>query len=103
MYSGAITTIAPEARQPQIGNAKVGMNGIYRTGDLYIAAWLLSKGLELRDVDRRNSRRCDFVFLDRQDRPELVHSFMCGRATGNLADFLYHLKRAKRLLYSPEV
>jgi len=81
----------------------MGTNGIYRTSDLYIAAWLLSKGLQLQDIDRRNSRRCDFIFIDRQDRPQLVYSFMCGRATGNLTDFLYHLKTARRLLYSREV
>lgn len=39
-------------------NAKMGMNGIYRTSDLYIAAWLLSKGLELKDINRRNRQRC---------------------------------------------
>jgi len=33
-------------------NAKMGINGNYRTSDLYIAAWLLSKGLELKDIDR---------------------------------------------------
>lgn len=84
-------------------DVKMEMNGTYRTSDLYIAAWLLSNGLELKDIDRYNSRRCDFIFTDRQDRPGLVHSFMCGRARGNLADFIYHLKRAKRLLYSVEV
>jgi len=78
-------------------------NGIYRTSDLYVAAWLLSKGLELQDIDHHNKQRCDFVFTDRPDRPELVHSFLCGSATGNLADFIYHLKRAKRALYSSEV
>jgi len=81
----------------------MGMNGIYRTSDLYIAAWLLSKGLQLEGIDRRNKQRCEFIFVDQQDRPDLVYSFMCGRAIGNLADFLYHLKRAKRLLYSREV
>ena len=73
----------------------MGTNGTYRTSDLYIAAWLLSKGLELRDVGRRNSRRCDFIFADRQDRPGLVHLFMCGRAIGNLADFIYHFATNK--------
>lgn len=81
----------------------MGTNGTYRTSDLYIAAWLLSNGLELKDIDRHDRRRSGFIFIDRQDRPELVHSFMCGRAIGNLADFIYHLKRAKRLLYSVEV
>jgi len=84
-------------------NAEMGTNGIHRTGDLCIAARLLSKGLELKDIDRGNSRRSDFVFADRQHRPELVHSFMCGRATGNLADFICYVKGAKRLLCSVEV
>jgi len=77
--------------------------GLYRTSDLYVAAWLLSKGLELQDINRSNSRRCDFIFADRQDRPELVHQFLCGRAVGNIADFVFNLRRAKRMLYSSEV
>lgn len=81
----------------------MGANGTYSTSDLYIAAWLLSNGLDLQDIDRRNPKRCDFVFLDRQDRPALVHSFMCGQATGKIGDFIFSLRRAKRLLYSTEV
>jgi len=77
--------------------------GTYRTSDIYIASYLLSKGLELRDIDRHNSKRCDFIFVDRADRPNLVRSFLCGQAEGNVPDFLYHFKRAKRLLYSAEV
>jgi len=86
-----------------MGNAKMETKGIYRTSDLYIAAWLLSKGLQLQHIDRNDRQRFSFIFTDRQDRPELVHSFMCGRATGNLADYVYYLRRAKRLLYSVEV
>lgn len=81
----------------------MGVDGSYRTSDLYIAAWLLSNGLELRDIDRRNPRRCDFIFADRSDRRELVQSFVYGSATGNLTDFIFHLRKAKRLLYSTEV
>jgi len=60
------------------------MNGIYRTSDLYIAAWLLSQGLELQGIDCQNSRCCNFIFADRQDRSDLVHSFLCGRAVAVL-------------------
>jgi len=41
-------------------DVKMGNNGIYKTSDLYIAAWLLSKFLELQDVERYNTRRRDF-------------------------------------------
>jgi len=81
----------------------MGTDGNYRTSDLYIAAWLLSKGLDPKDNDRCSSRRCDFVFEDRPDQPELVRQFICGSATGNVADFIYYLRRAKTLLYSVEV
>ena len=81
----------------------MGTDGIYRTSDFYVAAWLLSNGLQIQAVDRRNPRRCDFIFLDREDRPQLVQSFVCGRAIGNLPDFIYYIRKAKRLLYSAEV
>lgn len=84
-------------------HAKMEMNGKYQTSDLYVASYLLLMGLELLDIDRSDRRRCNFVFADREDRAVLVHSFMVGRATANLPDFIYHLKRAKRLLYSVEV
>jgi hypothetical protein len=44
----------------------MGENRIYRTSDLSLAAYLLSSGLKIRDVDRSNGRRCGFVFVDRE-------------------------------------
>ena len=76
----------------------MGTDGIYRTSDLYIAAWLLSNGLELKGIDRSNKQRNDFIFKDRSDRPELVNQFLCGSATGNVVDFVFYMRRAKRLL-----
>lgn len=79
------------------------MEQTYQTSDIYIASYLLLKGLELQEIDRCDKQRVYFIFIDREDRPNLVRSFMCGQAEGNLPDFLYHFKRAKRLLYSVEV
>jgi len=78
----------------------MGTDKVYRTSDLYIAAWLLSNGLQIQGVGRHNPRRSDFIFLDREDRPQLVQSFVCGQAIGNLPDFIYYIRKAKRLLYS---
>ena len=72
-------------------------DNIYRTSDFYLSAFLLSQGLTLLDVGHNNPKRLEFVFQDRPDRPQLVHDFLCGTATGNLADFVYQLRRAKRL------
>lgn len=82
---------------------RMGTNGIYKSSDFYIAAYLLSKGLQIQGIDRHNPRRSEFIFIDRGDRPQLVQSFLCGQAVGNLPDFIFHLRRAKRLLYSNEV
>ncbi len=79
------------------------MTRTYRTSDIYVASWLLSRGLQLQGIDRCDKQRVYFIFIDRKDKRNLVRSFMCGQAEGNLPDFLYHFKRAKRLLYSREV
>jgi len=81
----------------------MGKNGTYRTSDLYIATWLLANGLELLDIDRSNRQRSHFIFRDRPDRLQLVHEFLCGSAIGNVVDFVFYMRRAKRLLYSREV
>jgi hypothetical protein len=83
-----------------MGNVKMGQNGIYKTSDLYLAAWLLSKGVQLEGIDRHNSQRCEFIFQDRPGRPQLVNQFLCGSATGNVVDSVFYMRRAKRLLYS---
>lgn len=81
-------------------DARMEKNGVYKISDLYIATWLLSNRLELLDIDRRNKQHCDFIFRDRPDRPQLVNQFLCGSATGNVVDFVFYMRRAKRLLYS---
>lgn len=84
-------------------NAQMKTEGLYRTSDIYVASYLLSKGLQIRGIDRNNPRRSEFIFLDREDRPQLVQVFLCGQAVGNLPDFIFYIRKAKHLLYSHEV
>jgi len=84
-------------------NVQMVADGIYKTSDFYVAAYLLSKGLQIQGIDRHNPRRSEFIFIDREDRPQLVQSFLCGQAVGNLPDFIFYIRKAKRLLYSAEV
>ena len=72
----------------------------YVTSDMYLSAFLLSQGFVLEDIDRSDGKRLRFVFQDRPDRPQLVHNFLSGKAIVNVADFIYQLRRAKRLLYA---
>ena len=48
-------------------DVKTGRDGVYGTSDLYVAAWLLSNGLQVQEVDRRNPRRNDFILKARED------------------------------------
>jgi len=47
----------------------------FRTSSFYVAAFLFAKGLELVNIDRADSRRSQFVFLDTPDREELLQNF----------------------------
>lgn len=91
------------AKMLEMEDVRMERNGTYKTSDIYVAAWLLSKGLQIERLDRRNPRRVDFIFQDRLDRPELVNQFLCGSAIGNVADFVYSMRKCKQLLYSTEV
>ena len=51
-----------------MGNAEMGTNGTYSTSDLYAAAWLLWKGLKLRDIDRRKAKMAKRLENMRQKR-----------------------------------
>lgn len=70
---------------PEMENVQMETDGIYRTSDFYIAAWLLSKGFQLQGIDRSNKRRNNFIFIDGEDRPQLVHYnfFRPHSAVGN--------------------
>jgi len=74
----------------------MGTDGTYRTSDFYVAAYLLSKGLQIQGVDRHDPQRSVFIFSDREDRPELVQSFVCGQAVGNLPDFIFYIRKASQ-------
>jgi hypothetical protein len=79
-------------------DAEIGANGTYRTSGLYVAVWLLTRDLELQDIDHSNSRRFDFIFTDQQDSPDLAHWFLRGRAVAKLADFNFYL-RGRRVVF----
>jgi hypothetical protein len=72
-----------------MGNAKVETKPIYRTSDLYIAAWLLSKGSQFQNMDRSDVRRSEFTFSDQRHEPDIVRPSICGSVTTNTADCVY--------------
>lgn len=55
-------------------------NKYFYTANFYLSAFLLSKGLELVNIDfSNNSKKADFVFIDTPEREALVISFNFAR------------------------
>ena len=50
------------------------MHKMYGTSDFYLAAFLKARGLTLQET-QREGRRAIFVFMDREDRRDLVRGF----------------------------
>lgn len=74
-------------------------NDVFSTTDLYLAAFLESKGLELLDVQRQpGTRRCLFLFRDRPDRTEVVASYWADEPVG-ARSFVAACKELKQRVY----
>ena len=56
------------------------MDTKWRTSDLYMAAFCLSKGIQLAGVER-NSRRVSFVFHDSPEREGLITGYLNNDVT----------------------
>lgn len=47
----------------------------YSTSNFYSAVFLYVKGLQLIDIDKSNPQRAQFVFIDSQERENLIRQF----------------------------
>ncbi|MFA5895202.1 MAG: DUF5659 domain-containing protein [Candidatus Shapirobacteria bacterium] len=50
-------------------------NKYFYLSQFYTSVFLCVKGLQLVDIDRTNSQRAQFVFLDTPEREELIRQF----------------------------
>lgn len=70
---------------------------LYRTTDIYLAAFLHYKGLELVTVDN-TSRRATFIFTDTPERYRIVKSFHDDSATIPPRILREHIRFAKSMM-----
>lgn len=47
----------------------------FKTQNFYQAAFIFAEGMELVDIDRTDPKKCQFVFIDRPEREQLLASF----------------------------
>lgn len=69
----------------------------FRSGDLNLSAFLISKGVELLSAMPGAGKKIEYVFADAPKCEELVKEFCAGRAMVNARLFLEGLKRARDL------
>lgn len=58
---------------------------VYETSDIALASYLFCSGTHLLSIDRRNPRRCIFVFDSPQ--PNLLSKWLQGKANVNALAF----------------
>ena len=72
----------------------------FATSDFYSAAFLLAKGYRLFGINKTDSRRYRFIFVDELGRPQLVGGFFAGLVEVNAKDFVTAIKELKSLMYN---
>ena len=79
-------------------------NRYFKTANFYLAVFLFSKGLELANIDKLNSKQAQFVFIDIPARELLVNEFNFSQQNSHmvLVDarvFINSIKTLKDKLY----
>jgi len=71
---------------------------IYGTSDLYLAAYLKSKGMGIMDREVEG-RRITFLFEDTPEREKLVRDFF-NNGTVSVADYVHALQDVKSVVFN---
>ena len=77
---------------------RISADHIFETADLYLAAYLLTRGLDLWTTDGRDPARVVFVLTPRP-RPTDLEAYAEGRAETNVGEFGRALRRLKKALW----
>jgi hypothetical protein len=73
-------------------------DSFFKTSDLYMAAYLHTRGLQLWGTDAENPDRVVFILTPRPEAEDL-EAFAEGRALVNVGEFGRSLRTLKRALY----
>lgn len=92
------TIAVPCTRKENVKEERIWEDLIFRTSDLYLAAYLLTRGLRLWAPDRHDPARVEFVLTPRP-RTEDLEAYVEERAQVNDDDFGRALRTLKRALW----
>jgi hypothetical protein len=72
----------------------------FSTNNFYLAAYLISHGIDMANCEREHNGRATFIFPDTDNLRERVGEFTFGRnALVSAPSFINAIKRLKSLLY----
>jgi hypothetical protein len=77
---------------------KTTTSSFFETSDLYLASFLLTRGLQLRGTHAENPARVVFVLTPRPEAEDL-EAYAEGKALVNVGEFGRSLRTLKRALY----
>ncbi len=77
---------------------RIHVNQTFETSDLYLSAYLLTRGLKLWATDTRQPARVVFVLTPRPGFDDLA-AYAEGRAVANVGEFGRALRTLKRALH----
>ena len=77
---------------------RISSNQTFETSDLYLASFLLCRGLKLWATDACNPNRVVFLLTPRPETVDL-EAYTEGRAVANVAEFGRALRTLKRALH----
>ncbi len=72
----------------------------FSTSDFYTAALLIAEGYKLLGINKTDSRRYRFMFVDQEDRVQLVAGYFDGLTSVNIKAFVTAIKELKSLMYN---
>jgi len=71
---------------------------IYATSDLYLSAYLKSRGMRITDKEI-NGRRTTFIFEDIPNREELIRDFY-NKGPVNITDYVHAIQDIKAIVFN---
>lgn len=72
----------------------------YQTKDFYTAAFLITKGSSIVNINNNDPKRVFFAFKDFEGREGLVRAFLYGQAVVEPQAFIAAIKNLKGLIHS---
>lgn len=75
-------------------------NGLYKTKDLYLASYLVLKGVKIAKLERGDRNRFYFFFNTSQELEDLANLFYARKATVTPQDYAVAMKQVKSMMYN---